>query len=132
MSNLLDPAYWFALSPSELAPRAKLAAAAFFAALVVVGFALRAASKSRAGSIYWAEGGKRAARFCFWMGPLGLLLVWFSHELVYFFGARFWFIAWGLAALAWLVRLVLFMKKEAPKRAAEFAEKARIGKYLPH
>lgn len=131
MSNLLNPSYWFAMSPSEIMPSVKLAMIVFFAALVAAGFALRALAKSRSGSIYWAEGGSRLARLCLWMGPLGLLHSWFAHELVYFFGARFWLIAWDVVAIVWLVRIVLFLKREAPKRAAAFAEKARIEKYLP-
>lgn len=131
MSNLLNPSYWFALSPSELAPSVKLAMLVFFAAMIAAGFVLRAIAKARPGSIYWVEGGKRFAKLCFWMGPLGLLITWFTHELIYFFGARFWFIVWDAVAIVWTVRILLFLKREAPKRAAAFSEKTRIEKYLP-
>ena len=101
MSNLLTWSYWFSLSARELMPSAKTALVVAFAALVAVGFLAGTIAKRRSGDMFWAEGGKRVASMGLWMGVLGLLIVWCTHELIYFFGARFWFLLWLLAALAW-------------------------------
>ena len=128
---LLSWSYWFTLQARELMPAAKTALFIAFAALVVLGFAARHVSKKRSDDMFWAEGGKRFASLALWMGFLGLFFVWCTHELVYFFGARFWFLAWALAALLWAASLVRFLLAVVPKKKAEYAEQARIRKWLP-
>lgn len=112
-------------------PSVKTALFAAFAASVVLGFAARRLSKKRAGDMFWAEGGRRFASLALWMGFLGLFFLWSTHELVYFFGARFWFLAWALIALLWTASLVRFLVTVVPKKKAEYAEQARIRKWLP-
>lgn len=112
-------------------PAAKTALFAAFAALVLLGFAARSLSRKRSGDMFWAEGGKRFASLALWMGFLGLFFAWCTHELVYFFGARFWFLAWALVALLWTASLVRFLIAVVPKKKAEYAEQARIRKWLP-
>ncbi len=128
---LLSWSYWFSLQARELMPAAKLAMIAAFAALFVLGVIASILAKKKSGSMLWAEGGKRFASFGIKMGLLGLLLVFFTHELVYFFGARFWYLVWLVIALWWLVAIVRYLIAVVPKQSAAFAEKARIEKWLP-
>ncbi|HTK60134.1 MAG TPA: hypothetical protein VL283_02920 [Candidatus Baltobacteraceae bacterium] len=131
MQNLLSWSYWFSLQARELLPQVKLALAAAFAALVVIGLAAAAMSKRHSGNMAWAEGGKRVASMGLWMGITGLLLVFFTHELVYFFGARFWYLVWLAVALFWTAAIVRYMLAVVPKKKAEYEEKARIAKWIP-
>jgi len=131
MSTLLSWSYWFSLQARELMPSVKTGIAAAFAALVVLGFLARAMSKKRSGDMFWAEGGKRFASMALWMGFLGLFFVWCTHELVYFFGARFWYLVWLVVALVWAATIARFLVGVVPKKKAEYAEKARIAKWLP-
>ena len=131
MSQLLTWSYWFSLQARELMPQVKTGLLAAFAALVVLGLLARAIAKRRAGDMFWAEGGKRVAKMALWMGFLGLFIVWCTHELVYFFGARFWYLVWLAAALAWSIAILRFLIAVVPKKKAEYAEQARIRKWLP-
>lgn len=131
MSNLLSWSYWLSLESRELMPSAKTALLAAFAALVVAGLVARALAKKSAGNMALAEGGKRAASFGLWMGTTGLLLTWFTHELIYFFGARFWYLVWLAVAIAWAVAILRFLVAVVPKKKAEYEERARINKWIP-
>jgi apolipoprotein N-acyltransferase len=131
MSNLLTAAYWFSFEAREFMPIVKWSLLAFFGLMILAGLVLRALAKKRSGNLYWSEGGRRFSRLCFVMGLFGLLFLWLTHELIYFFGARFWFALWDIATIVWAVFILKYMMKEIPKRASEFAEKARIEKYLP-
>lgn len=131
MSNLLSWSYWFSLEARELMPSAKTALAAAFAGLVVLGLLARVAAKRRSDDMFWAEGGKRFASMALWMGFLGLFFVWSTHELTYFFGARFWFLVWLLVALFWAGSIARFLITVVPKKKSEYAEAARIRKWLP-
>ena len=131
MSNLLSWSYWFSLSARELMPSAKTALLAAFVALVLIGLLARYASAKRPGDMAWAEGGKRVASMGLWMGFLGLFLLWCTHELVYFFGARFWYLVWLLIALAWCFSILRFLIAVVPKKKVEYEERARIRKWIP-
>jgi len=131
MSTLLSWSYWFSLQARELMPSVKTALALAFAGLIVIGVLARTIAKKRAGDMFWAEGGKRVASMAFWMGFLGLFFVWCTHELVYFFGARFWFLVWLVVALVWIATIVRHLVGVVPGRKSAFAEKARIAKWLP-
>ena len=129
--SLLSWSYWFSLQVSELMPVVKTALLAAFAALFVFGIAVGQIAKKKSGSMFWAEGGKRLSSFGVWMGVFGLLLIFFTHELVYFFGARFWFLVWLAIAVLWLISIIRYLLAVVPKQSAAFAEKARIDKWLP-
>ena len=123
--------YWFNLQPSELMPAVKISLLAAFAALFALGIVASIAARKADGRMALAEGGARFSRLALWMGALGLLLVLFTHELAYFFGARFWYLIWLLAFLTLFGRLVKFLLVDVPEKQATFAEQARIRRWLP-
>ncbi len=131
MPTLLSWSYWFSLQARELMPSIKTALAAGFAVLIVLGLAAGAMSKKRSGQMAWAEGGKRFASMALWMGFLGLFFVWCTHELTYFFGARFWFLVLALVGLVWAASIARFLIAVVPKKRAEYEERARIAKWIP-
>jgi membrane associated rhomboid family serine protease len=127
---LLSWSYWFSLQARELMPNVKLAMLVLFVALIVFGVvASRFVKKS--GSMLMIEGAKRLSLFGIWMGIMGLILVFFTHELVYFFGARFWYLVWLVVAVWWLIAIIRHLTVVVPGQSASFAEKARIEKWIP-
>ncbi|WKZ28926.1 MAG: hypothetical protein QY323_05380 [Patescibacteria group bacterium] len=128
---LLSWSYWFSFQARELMPSVKMALLVLFGALVVLGFIAGRLAKKKTSSMLWVEGGKRFASFGYWMGIMGLLLVFFTHELVYFFGARFWFLVWLVLAVWWLIAIARHLLVVVPGQSASFAEKARIEKWIP-
>lgn len=129
--QLLSWSYWFSLQGRELMPSVKLGLVVVFVALIVLGILARVASKKWYTNMYWAEGGKRVSSMGLWMGVIGLLIVACTHELVYFFGARFWYLVWLLVAAVWTFFIMRFMIVVVPKKKVEFAERARINKWIP-
>lgn len=129
---LLTVSYWIQTLPVPLVPWIRNALIVVFAAMAVGGFAIGMLSARAGGNMYLAKGGARAGKLGLTMGILGLILVWLTEMQVYFFGARFWFLVWGAAFLIWLITLLKYVLTVIPKQAADFAEKARIEKYLPH
>ncbi|MFA5854634.1 MAG: hypothetical protein WC866_06205 [Patescibacteria group bacterium] len=128
---LLSWSYWFSLQARELMPNVKLALLVLFGALVVFGLVAARLAKKKSSSMLVVEGGKRFASFGLWMGITGLMLVFFTHELIYFFAARFWYLVWLIAAVWWLIAIVRFLLVVVPGQSANLAEKARIDKWLP-
>lgn len=128
---LLTWSYWFSFQAQELMPAAKLGLLAAFGGLFLLGIAARVMASKKSGDMSWAEGGRRFSKMALWLGVVGLLFLLFTHELAYFFGARFWFLIWALCFIAWLATIVKFLIFEVPKKKAVFAERARIDKWLP-
>lgn len=131
MSNLISWSYWFSLQARELMPSVKSGLFIAFAGLVVLGLLARWVAKKRSGDMFWAEGGKRVASMSFWMGFLGLFFLACTHELIYFFGARFWYLVWLAAALIWTATILRFLIAVVPKKKSEYEEQARIRKWIP-
>jgi hypothetical protein len=129
---ILTWSYWFDLQARELMPAVKLGLLAAFAALFLLGIVAGVLAKRKSDHLAWAEGGRRFSSLALWMGVLGLLLVLFTHELVYFFGARFWYLVWLLAFLVLLVRWLKFQLVDVQERKVAYDAQARIDKWIPH
>lgn len=123
--------YWFDLQAKELLPTVTIALLAFFGVLFILGVFAAVLSKRKSDHMSWAEGGKRFSSTALWLGAFGLLLVFFTHELAYFFGARFWYLVWLLIFLIQMVRLAKFMLVDVHEKQATYDAKARIDKWLP-
>lgn len=128
---LLSWSYWFSLQARELMPSAKLALLVAFGALFLLGIVAAILAKKKSDHMLWAEGGKRFASMGLWMGATGLLLVFFTHELAYFFGARFWFLIWLAVFLILAIRWAKFMLIDVHEKKNAYDAQARIDKWLP-
>ena len=128
---LLTWSYWFNLQAMELTPWIKTALFVAFGLLFVLGIVAAAAAARNPGRMFLAEGGKRFSSLALWMGAFGLVLVFCTHELVYFFGARFWYPLWLIVFLVVLARWIKFVLVDIPEKKADYEEKARIEKWLP-
>lgn len=123
--------YWFDLQARELMPSVKIALLVIFAVLFALGILAGALAKKKSDHLLWAEGGKRFSSMALWLGAFGLLLVFFTHELAYFFGARFWYLVWLLLFLIQSIRLVKYLLVDMQEKKVEYDAKARIDKWLP-
>ena len=128
---LLTWSYWFDLQARELMPAAKLALLVAFGALFLLGILASVMAKKKSGDMFWAEGGRRFSSIALWMGVLGLLILFFTHELAYFFGARFWYPVWLIVFLILIGRLIAYLLVVVPEKKADYEERARIEKWLP-
>ncbi len=128
---ILTWSYWFDLQARELMPSVKLALLVLFALLFASGIFAAVMAGRKSARMSWAEGGKRFSSMALWLGAFGLLLVFFTHELAYFFGARFWYLVWLLLFLIQSIRLAKFLLVDLQEKKASHDAKARIDKWLP-
>ena len=132
MPPIFTPTYWFDTTPEPLAPIALPVIGGLLALTLLAGIAAKVLSKKKSDSLYWSKGGEKMASLCFTMAPIGALLLWFAYEQVQFFGMRAWFVVWVLAAGWWKLRILMYLWRTAPAQAADYAERARIQKWIPH
>jgi hypothetical protein len=131
MPPVFSLSYWFAMLPTPFTSFASAVLYGFFGLLVAVGLVVRALGAKRQGILAWDKGAPRVTRLCLIMGILGLLLIWFGNQQVYFFGARFWLLVWLAAFVPWALSIVKYLLVVVPEKAADYAERARIEKWLP-
>ena len=61
---------------------------------------------------------------------VGLILLFFSHELIPFLSARFWFLLWGLGIAVWLV-FIFKALVAIPKKKKQIEKEREYKKYIP-
>ena len=129
--SLLSLSYWTNLQGQELDPTVQIALLVAFGGLIALGIVAALLAWKRPGSMFWSEGGRRLSKIAVWMGVIGLIFLVSTHELAYFFGARFWYLLWLLAFLILLVRWIRFVLIDVPDKRQAYEEKARIEKWIP-
>jgi len=61
---------------------------------------------------------------------ISLILLFFNHERISFFSARFWFLVWGIEMIIWLVFIIKKLK-EIPKLREQLVKEKEYNKYIP-
>ena len=98
----------------------------FLIIIAVVGVFLR---KQQPKSAY-RKTRERLISFGFTNAALGLLLLFFTSELIPFLSSRFWFLLWLIEMLAWLFFITRELK-EIPKIREKIAEEKKLKQYIP-
>lgn len=125
---LLSARFWFNAEPLPLPMETVQVFAGILAGLFIAGLLARA---------FLPRNGRTAQRIrafvipCVWMAPLGFVLLFFSYERVYLFGAPLWYLGWVTTFLAWLLAIAWRVFVEAPRKERQKRESERITKYLP-
>lgn len=128
---LFSLSYWTNLQAQELAPSVQIALLVVFGGLTVLGIIAALLAWKKTGSMFWVEGGGRFSKIALWMGVIGLLFLVSTHELAYFFGARFWYLVWLVVFIILIARWIKFCLMDIPEKRMAYEEKARIDKWLP-
>lgn len=128
---LIQPQFWFDLTPTALAPAFERLFFVVFALFVIGGAALRIVGKNKEMDKYHRMVVQKAAADAMTFGIVGFVIYFFTYEEVQFFGARFWFLLWFVALVVVVVRLVRFYKKEIPLLRHRDQSRADANKYLP-
>jgi len=128
MGNLFSLHFWFNLRPPALLPIYQKFFIGLVIALIVASFIFWFI-KSKRRNVYinfW----RNLYYFSFTNSFIGIVLLFFSYELVPFLSARFWFLLWGAGIIAWLI--FIFKSLIAiPKRRKKIAEEEEYKKYIP-
>ena len=128
---LIQPAFWLNTNPLALSLASQRLLFIAFAAFLILGAIVRMVAVRRKEDKHVTEVFNRAGRLGVTMGLIGLIIFFFSFEQIPFFGARFWYLFWGLGFLSWTAAIVRYVIRVVPReRSAEVARQERE-KYLP-
>ncbi len=126
--NLLSFKFWFTMRPPMLLP-IYLKALIFF--IVVLGISIFVFSflTKRKKSIY-NRILRKLSNFCLGNVVIGLIILFFSYEMVPLLSSRFWFLIWGIEMAVWLF-FIFRITREIPKKKEEMEKDKEFKKYIP-
>jgi phosphoglycerol transferase MdoB-like AlkP superfamily enzyme len=128
MKNFFDYHYWFNLRPTSLAGGMQK----YFLILVVLFLVftlLLAFLKSKNKNLY-SRILRKLYTFFLTNFIIGLLLLFFTYEMVPFLSSRFWFLLWAAGIILWLYFILKEFVK-VPKIKEELAKEKEFKKYIP-
>lgn len=131
LQPLIDPSFWFKLQPDLLSPTFEKGFFIAFGLMVIIGAIIRIVSRQKRHDKYVRQMFSRIGTMSLSMGLVGLVWLFFSYEMIYLLGARFWFLVWLVGLIIWVVMIVRFVKKDIPARKQEEQHRASANKYLP-
>jgi hypothetical protein len=129
MKELLNYRYWFNSRPEPLWPNDDKVFMWLFGLIVLLGVVSFFSKRKNGQNPYrkiWASIFNLS-----WVNLLiGLILLFFSFELVPFLASRFWLIFWGIEAAIWLFFIIRDLL-EIPKTLAKLAAEKQYKQYIP-
>jgi len=129
MSNLLSLKFWLAMRPGTLLPIYNKIFIIFIIFLIVLSLLCVFLKNKRKKSIYnkiW----RSLSSFSLVNAFTGLILLFFTYEMVPLLSSRFWFIIWGAGAAVWLF-FIARAAREIPKRKKQLEEEKQFKQYIP-
>ncbi|MDD4901574.1 MAG: hypothetical protein PHE24_00340 [Patescibacteria group bacterium] len=127
MSNLLIAQFWFNQSPGALIPAMALLLLGiiiFFLLAAIVSFILC----QRKG--FYRPLWYKTMNFFASNAIIGVVLYFFSQQMIPFLSARIWFAFWAIGMAAWMILIIIYAKKLPAKKKLLNQEKI-FKKYLP-
>lgn len=126
MNYLLTWSFWFNLRPEPIRFYSKLALLIFILILLAA-FVWTKITKDK-GQL--AKITRILADFCLANFIIGGALLFFQWQMVPFFAAKFWFLAWFLLIISWLG--IIIRKRRVIRERRQAKERAGLyEKYLP-
>jgi len=74
---------------------------------------------------------QRLGNWCFSLSIVGLLLMFFRHQLVPYLGMRAWSLLWWLICAIWMIYILKYLLVNIPKQKKKLKIKEEFEKYLP-
>ena len=74
---------------------------------------------------------QKLSNWCFAFSIVGLILMFFRHQLIPYLGMRAWSMLWFVVCLAWLVYIFKYLFVDIPKVDKDLKIKEEFEKYLP-
>jgi len=129
MGNLFTLNFWLNSRPGELTPVMQKVFIAFVVILLIVGIVLFVIKKNNQKSLY-KNSWEKLINFSVANTIIGVLLLFFTYELIQFLSARFWFLLWFIEMMLWLFSIYKEISK-IPKIKEEIAANKKIKQYIP-
>jgi hypothetical protein len=128
MRNLLTLKYWFTLRPESLTPVYLKAFIALIILFFVLFFVFRFVGKKK--KALYANIFRRLSSFFISNFLIGLVILFFTYEMVVFLSARFWILFWAIEMLIWFIFIIRKLR-EIPSRRKQLEEEKEFKKYIP-
>ncbi|MCH8049351.1 hypothetical protein IH979_01420 [Patescibacteria group bacterium] len=128
---LLDLNFWFNLQPQALSPTFERFFFLAFGSMIIIAAVSRIVARHRKEDRYLLKIYRKLTRMFLTMGIFGMLIFFFNFEELYFFGARFWFLVWGIGLIVWIVMIVRFAKVRVPAMKEEHLRGREEERYMP-
>lgn len=131
MLKFFTPSFWFTLRPAPLFQNYEIVLIILFGLFIIVSIIFRLIRMDKKIDPYLRKRFDRFQRMFLTLGATGFVLLFFTYEKAYVFGARFWYLLWILGLLIWLGFIIFDLVKKMPKERKADKEKASFEKYLP-
>lgn len=130
MEKFLTSDFWF--TNASLMPRILDGLLVLFCVLILLAILVRLVVHYSKGLAPWLSRSlRKGGRMFSTMGVLGLALVFFNYEGVPYLSARFWYILWLVGLVAWIVYIVVHVRKRSSQDSATGQQMSGVEKYLP-
>ncbi len=73
---------------------------------------------------------QKFANWCFAFSIVGLILLFFRHQLIPYLGMRAWTMMWFVFCAAWFIYILKFLFVNIPKQKKKLKAKEELEKYL--
>jgi hypothetical protein len=128
MKNLISLSYWFNSRPGNYTALSFKILAIFLILLLLAFVFIKVMNKRKNGPYHKIF--SRLSSFSFSNFFIGLFLFFFSYELIPVLSSRFWYLLWALGMVAWLIFIMMEIKK-IPEKKRRIAEEKEFKKYIP-
>ncbi|MFA5413740.1 MAG: hypothetical protein WC348_04365 [Patescibacteria group bacterium] len=128
--RLLDLNFWFALRPTALSEKTTIILAIGFAVFLVLGIICGFLAKTKKQNPPMVKLLRKFKKMFSTMAVVGFIVLFFTYEQIYLLGSRFWFLAWFIGLVVWVVFIVLYAARKMPKEKDELEKKQKYLKYL--
>lgn len=131
MGNLLKLSYWFNPLPGPFLVEYLKIVYAFFGFLVICGLvAWYFRGKKKKDKIYW-KFWQKVQHACLVLGIIGLALIFFRQQSIYYLSMPFLFIILMGGIIIWAYLIFKYIIKIMPQRKKEQQEAEAKKRYLP-
>lgn len=131
MNTIFSLDFWFRLQPMTMTPIFTRFFFVLFAAFVIFGAIATMVARRKIDDRLLIKAYKKIASMFYTMGWLGLFILFFSYQEIYFFGARFWYLVWLAGFIYWTYTIIQYIKVQIPQIREEQMNRSEINKYLP-
>jgi len=69
--------------------------------------------------------------WCFSFSIVGLILMFFRHQLIPYLGMRAWSMIWFIISIAWMIYIIKYIVVNIPKQKKDLKIREEFEKYLP-
>ncbi|MBL7021985.1 hypothetical protein ISR92_01525 [Patescibacteria group bacterium] len=74
---------------------------------------------------------QKISTWCFSFSIVGLILMFFRHQLIPYLGMRAWTMIWFIICIAWMIYIIKYIVINIPKQKKDLKIREEFEKYLP-